>query len=108
MEEQQDNKVPAPEKPLSRQGPNMGTLAMFVIFVAIVLFLVYNGREAKQSRITYGLFREQLAADNIAEVEVQGVKVTGEFKEPPIDREAVKKAAEKKAEKTAKEEKKKK
>ena len=35
--------------------------------------------------ISYGFFRQQLEAGNIANIDLQGLKITGEFKDPPLD-----------------------
>ncbi len=104
MDDQPDNKNPPPQKPLPRQGPGTSTVWLMIIFALVILFLVFSRRESKQSQITYGFFREQLAQDNVSEVNIQGVKVTGEFKEPPIDPEAAEKAATEKKDSEAKEE----
>jgi cell division protease FtsH len=92
MDEQPDNKVPPPQTPSPRQGPSGSTLWIVFIFGAVILFLVLNGRESKQSQITYGFFRGELDSGNIEKVNIQGVEVDGEFKEPPIDPEAAEKA----------------
>ncbi len=58
-------------------------MVLVLLFVVGILYLT-QGTEAR-SKIAYGVFREQLREGNIAEVEVQGDTLRGEFVEPPPD-----------------------
>ena len=53
------------------------------VFALMIWYTLYGGE--KRSEITYGFFRQQLEGDkNIASVQIQGSKVFGEFKQPPV------------------------
>ncbi|MDZ7620392.1 MAG: ATP-dependent zinc metalloprotease FtsH [Patescibacteria group bacterium] len=55
-----------------------------LIIVLLVMGIVYVNQDGSaQSQITYGVFREQLRAGNVAKVEVQGDTLRGEFVTPP-------------------------
>ncbi len=59
-----------------------------LLVLGLVLGIMYLHQGAgPRSRITYGVFREQLRTGNIAGVEVQGDTLQGEFVEPPPDPE---------------------
>ena len=82
-----------PEKPIPKPSsgskrPRSGTPTMWLLLVLalVVTFLYFGGRGESRSKITPGLFRhELLVSDNIAKIDVQGVAVRGEFKDPPMD-----------------------
>lgn len=67
--------------------PRFGTPTTWVMLVlALVLVLFYVSQNATQrSEISYNFFREQLQQNNIQEVEIDGQKVQGEFREPPLE-----------------------
>jgi cell division protease FtsH len=47
------------------------------------------GNQGGRSEISYGMFRHQLEVDkNVEKVDIEGLKVYGEFKEPPADPDA--------------------
>ena len=49
-------------------------------------FLWFNHESVSRDEITYSFFREQLAHNNIAEVEfIDRDQLVGKFKEPPTD-----------------------
>jgi cell division protease FtsH len=58
---------------------------MWILLVLMLLmgFFFLRG-SAAQYEVTYGLFRRELAKDNIANAKVKGSKILGEFKEPPV------------------------
>ena len=58
-----------------------------MVAVAVMLYMYYVHSEGRCSEITYGTFYEQLDNSNIVKVDVQGSRVTGEFKDPPLDPE---------------------
>jgi cell division protease FtsH len=54
--------------------------------LCLVLLVLYANRSGeRRSEINYGLFHRQLLEKNIAKVDVQGVRVQGEFVAPPAD-----------------------
>ena len=55
------------------------------IVVAVVLFMVFGQTFDRTPEINYGFFRQQLKAENIANIDLQGLKITGEFNDPPLD-----------------------
>ncbi len=74
--------------PPGRSRPN-GTLLWMLLVVMLVMGIVYyNQGGPPRSKIAYGVFREQLQAGNIVEVEVQGDTLRGEFVKPPPAPEA--------------------
>jgi len=91
MDSPTGDKAPQTGTPSPGQRPNPGisTIWLLLILGAVVLFLFFSGKEATRSSVSYGLFREELAKNNVVEVNVQGTRVTGEFKEPPVDAEAL-------------------
>jgi cell division protease FtsH len=58
---------------------------VLLILAVVMLVMLLRGRGEKPSTISYGFFRQQLAADNIASVDVRGLAIRGEFREPPDD-----------------------
>jgi cell division protease FtsH len=55
----------------------------------MVLFVFFNQFFDRTPEINYGIFRQQLEAGNIDKIDVQDRKISGEFKDPPLDPEAV-------------------
>lgn len=79
---------PTTKPPSGRPRPS-GTLLWMLLVVVFVMGIVYlNQGGPARSKITYGVFREQLRAGNVAKVEVQGDTLRGEFVEPPPAPEA--------------------
>ncbi len=81
---------PTPPKPKPSETPprpKMNTSTVFVLLVLTIVvgFLLFRGQEPSQSKITYGLFRQELAKANIESLRRDGVVATGEFKQPPED-----------------------
>ena len=78
------NPTPPPAKipPIRRNVPT----ALIIAVVLIVLLALFNMPGSDHtSEITYGEFRKQVMEDNVTEVELQGTKITGKFKTPPLD-----------------------
>ena len=65
-------KTPPPDK--SAPPPRMSTSTMWLILVLAMVFafLYFGGGSGRQSTISYGMFRRELARDNIMSVEIQG------------------------------------
>ena len=74
---------PAKLPPTPRRGVPPGLIV--AIALAVVLFIVFGQSFDRTPEITYGFFRQQLKAKNIANIDLQGLKVTGEFNDPPLD-----------------------
>ena len=89
MEKPPEEKPYPPEKPSPPdRGPQRprwsGSTMWILLIVGLVIVMLWAGRESSnRSSIDYGLFHEQLEKGNIAEAEIQGMKVYGEFKDPP-------------------------
>jgi cell division protease FtsH len=83
-----DNQKPpdkggAPEK---LAPPRRNSAWWLLLVLGAVLAVVYfAGNRESQSRITYGAFRRELAAGNVAKLDIQGAEVSGEFIKPPLD-----------------------
>ncbi len=76
----------APEqRPPPRPFFSTATVWFLVILTLILFLLFYTQRPPTRSEISYGFFRQQLAEENLARVRVEGQKVSGEFKDPPLD-----------------------
>jgi cell division protease FtsH len=70
-------------RPLPPSRRKSSTTAVILILAVVVVFLVYNYNAERQSAISYGEFRRQLADGHVAKVQIQADKVYGEFSEPP-------------------------
>jgi cell division protease FtsH len=59
---------------------------MWILLVASVVVVLYWSTMGynRYTEISYGQFRQELKADNVAEIEIQGIEVYGRFKEPPV------------------------
>ena len=74
----------------SREGPAAARRSIppgFIVAIVaiVVLFMVFGPIFDRTPEISYGFFRQQLEAENIASLDLQGLKVTGEFVDPPPD-----------------------
>ena len=58
---------------------------IIAITLAVVLLMFFNPMADRTPEIGYGFFRQQLNAKNIVSLDVQGMKITGEFVNPPLD-----------------------
>jgi cell division protease FtsH len=84
---------PTPPSPVKSRPkpplPSTSTWWLLLVLVLVLVFLYISGNRSQRSEITYGMFREQLQQEkNIQSVDVQGSKVLGEFKVPPINPQA--------------------
>ncbi len=84
-----DNKDETKTPPrTSRPNPFFTASTWWVLAsIAVVVFFVFYSQSGNgRSEIDYGVFRRELDQyGNVASVEVQGAKVFGEFKQPPVD-----------------------
>ena len=84
--EKEPTKTPEPpEKTPPPRRFGTSTKWLLLVLVMVFAFLYFGGDSIKRSPISYGMFRRELAADNITAAEVQGAKVYGKFKKPPVD-----------------------
>ncbi len=66
-------------------------MVLAILAVSVVALVLYNMQRGDgTSEISYGFFLEQLNAKpcNIAKLDLENLKGTGEFKEPPLDPKA--------------------
>ena len=90
------NGCPRPDRkrapPRNRRPPPPARLPsstpwLLLVVALVLLYIYYAHSDGRRSEITYGMFHEQLEKANIAKVDVQGSRVTGEFVNPPLDPE---------------------
>ncbi len=75
---------PTPQKPgTARPRPAAFWLILPLIITGMLLVFYYTGDQTQRSKIEYGFFRQQLDANNIADVTVNGAKIRGTFKKVP-------------------------
>ncbi len=91
---------PSGQKPsISPSGGNGGggapkpflrtsTAWLLLVLILVGALLLVSEHSGRRSEISYGQFREELARKNIAKVEIRGSTLYGEFKTPPLDRQA--------------------
>jgi len=79
----QEGRNPPDRSPV-RPRLNPSTLWLLLGLAILVGFLVFRSNTAPRATIDYGVFRAELERDNIARVEVKGMKVYGRFKVPPL------------------------
>jgi len=85
MADQPAPKLPAPEKSSPKQRVNSSTVWLLIILAAVVAFLWINSRRESRSELPYKMFHQQLEKGNIAQIEVQGLTIRGQFVVPPLD-----------------------
>ena len=73
-----------PERQAVRPRLSPPTLWLLVGLAILVGFLLFRANTPPRATIDYGMFRAELERDNIAQVEVKGMKVHGRFKVPPL------------------------
>ncbi len=73
---------PTPETPGPKPRRSTPTVWLLLVLGLVIAFIWFSGRD-KHEKIDYGTFREELKRKNIAKVNVQGARVTGEFKKAP-------------------------
>src|SRR5271166_3349123 len=74
---------PAKVPPPARRSIPPGFI--FAIVASVVLFMVFAPMFDRTPEINYGFFRQQVEAKNIEGLDLQGLKITGEFINPPLD-----------------------
>ncbi len=72
-----------PEQATPRPRMNPSTLWLLLGLAIVAGFLFFRSNSVPRAEINYGLFRTELERGNIAKVEVKGMKILGEFKNPP-------------------------
>ena len=77
------NTPPAKVPPPARRSVPPGFIIAIVVFV--ILFMIFGPLFDRTPQISYGFFRQQLEKGNIANIDLQGLKATGEFNDPPVD-----------------------
>ena len=89
------NPPPKPDDPAPGGGTPRRKAPSWVLLVilAAIFLVVFFSHGDKRSEIPYGFFRRQLQAGNVAKAELQGAKLLGEFKDPPLDMSGRKDAA---------------
>jgi len=86
--EQRPQQPKPPDRPSARPRPS-GSLVWLILVLGLVVAILYvNQSREDRSEISYGVFRKQLAEDNVANATVQGNILRGEFKEAPEDPES--------------------
>jgi len=58
---------------------------LFVVLGAVLLYMFFSDGRGGHTPISYGMFRQQLDENNVARVNVQGTKLTGELKQPAVE-----------------------
>jgi cell division protease FtsH len=86
MENQPDRPRSSPPKPAPRPRFNASSIFVLVILATFAAILLTRYNTSSRSQIKFGLFCEELnrRPSNIATVEVKGLKIYGEFKDPPV------------------------
>jgi cell division protease FtsH len=76
-----------PQRPMPNRRPPTTSMWLLIVVLIVVLLVVFAGDRKRQSKITWGMFRDQLeeGEGNIAEAHSQGMQIYGKFKEPPPD-----------------------
>ncbi len=87
--ENNDKNTPPPRRPNPSPWGGASVWWFLVLLALVVVAVYYIKSQNNRSEVTYGFFRSQLETDkNIATAEIQGDKLYGEFKVPPIDPDA--------------------
>jgi cell division protease FtsH len=79
-----DPNAPPAKTPPPRRGVPPGFLISLVVAALLLVWLAQPMFDRTQE-INWGLFRTELKKKNFAKLDVQGLKITGEFKDPPND-----------------------
>lgn len=76
---------PPPKRTRPNTFANSSNWWLLAVLAVGLLFLWISGSGSTRSEISYGMFRHQLENDqNVESVDIQGAKVYGEFKTPPL------------------------
>jgi len=86
MDNQPESQATPPEKPKPKPRYSTSTLWLLLVLGLVITFLFFSGRE-KRTKISYGTFRRELQRKNVAKIDIQGARVTGEFTKAPEDPE---------------------
>ena len=87
------NKEPgAPEMP-ETLSPQFLRMLFFIAIIGLLFWLYMNDYWKNTPEISFGFFRQQLEAGNIVSVDVNGTRLTGEFRNPPWNPKDMEKAA---------------
>jgi cell division protease FtsH len=78
---------PSPQAPKMMARPRLNSFLWLTLVLALTLgFLWFNQESVSRDEVSYSFFRDQLARNNVAEVEfVDRDQVVGKFKEVPTD-----------------------
>ena len=76
---------PGPSPPDKPARPPRANVWLLIIFGLLALYFLANvfSDSARRSEVSYGTFRQELDRDNIAKLQIKGMKAHGEFKSPP-------------------------
>jgi cell division protease FtsH len=88
MENQPGGGTDPSDKPTVPPGRrvNPSTVAVFLLIGLAITLMLFAGQKEPRSKIEWGFFYNQLNEGdegNIAEVDIQGMRITGKFKTPP-------------------------
>ncbi len=84
MDSQPEKKSPPPEKPGPKPRRSTSIMWLLVVLALVILFFMFSGGD-KKAKISYGMFRRELQGGNIAKIDIQEARITGEFKRAPED-----------------------
>jgi cell division protease FtsH len=79
---------PSSGKPPYRPPRSNSIFFLLLILLLVVMAIYYSSDQGKSSGISYGLLQQELDKNNIEKVDVQNLRITGEFKDPPLDPDA--------------------
>src|SRR3990167_320614 len=83
MENPPEGSPPSGEKAPQRQRISGSTLLLLALVAIAVIFFLSKSGAVSRSEIPYGVFRQELGQGNIASANAKGMKIYGEFKNPP-------------------------
>src|SRR4030043_2387636 len=84
MEKPAGSPPPTSEKKPPRQRMPGSAFVVLALVVLGVIFLVPKLGYVSRSEVPYGLFRTELAQENVRRAAMKGMKIYGEFKDPPL------------------------
>ena len=84
MDSQPEKKSPPPEEPGPKPRRSTSTMWLLLVLAMVIVFLMFSGGD-KKAKISYGMLRRELQGGNIAKIDIQGARITGEFKRAPED-----------------------